>query len=160
MQQHSELRDPHTKRSLMTTTEPKAKPSRGKPGILVVDDDHMLRIMVQFGLERSGFEVLLASRGQEAIDLYREHHQKIDVVLLDIRMPGMDGIQTMEFLRDLNPAVLVCLMTGDPRAYETSRLLPRKPSHVIAKPFRPDELTSILRQLVDGIRFPNDEMQR
>ena len=78
----------------------------------------MVRIMVQLGLERNGFDVWLARSGREAIDLYRRHMEDIAVMVLDVRMPGLDGLQTLEVLRELNPEVLACFMSSDTSAYE------------------------------------------
>ena len=79
----------------------------------MVDDEHMVRIMVQLGLERNGFDVLLARSGPEAIELYRGHAEEIAVVLLDVCMPGLDGLETLEVLRKLNPDVVACFMSGE-----------------------------------------------
>ena len=63
--------DPPDKKIKRATPEPMAEQVGAKPGVLVVDDEHMVRVMVQLGLERNGFEVLLASNGLEAIDLFQ-----------------------------------------------------------------------------------------
>jgi hypothetical protein len=57
-----------------------------QPGVLVVDDDHLVRLMVQLGLERNGFAVWLASNGVEAIEIYRTHRERIAVILLGGRV--------------------------------------------------------------------------
>ena len=121
---------------------------RDKPGVLVVDDDHFVLRMVQLGLERSGFDAWLAPGGREAIRLYQKHRDSIAVVLLDVRMPGLDGPATLDALRDLNPDVQVCFMSGDTGVYEPEALLKRGAAHVIAKPFRLDDLANALRRLV------------
>jgi len=92
---------------------------RDKPGVLVVDDEHMVRILLQLGLERNGFYVWLAADGREALELYEKNRQHVAVVLLDVRMPGMDGPQTLDALRALNPEVLVCFY---PRPLQPPRL--------------------------------------
>jgi CheY-like chemotaxis protein len=119
-----------------------------RPGVLVVDDEHLVRALLQLGLERDGFEVWSASNGREAIDLYREHREQIAVVLLDVRMPGMDGPGTLRALRELSPEVRACFMTGDPNAYDPEGLRQRGAAHVIAKPFRLEQLADVLRLLV------------
>jgi CheY-like chemotaxis protein len=121
-----------------------------RPGVLVVDDEHLVLAMLQLSLERNGFDVWLAGSGCEAIHLYQVHRNQIDVVLLDVRMPGLDGPATLDALRDLNPDVQVCFMSGDTGAYEPEALLKRGAAHVIAKPFRLDDLAKGLRRLVRG----------
>src|SRR5271165_5426811 len=99
-------------------SEPTVRQRCEKPGVLVVDDEHMVRIMVQMGLEENGFDVWLAANGREAIDLYRTHREHIAVVLLEACMPGLDGPQTLNALRELNPDVLACFMSADRGAYK------------------------------------------
>jgi CheY-like chemotaxis protein len=123
-----------------------------KPVVLVVDDEHLVRIMVQMGLERNGFDVWLASSGRQAIELYRRHRDRIAVVLLDVQMPDLDGPQTLDTLRALNPQVRTCFMSGDTGCYEPEELLQRGAAHLIAKPFHLHELTQLLRMVVDGAR--------
>ena len=122
-----------------------------KPGVLVVDDEHLVRALVQVGLERYGFDVWLASGGREAVHLYREHRDSIAVVLLDVRMPGLDGPQTLEALRELNPEVRACFMSADTGDYEPEELLQRGAVRVIAKPFHLDQLANTLRNVVKGV---------
>jgi CheY-like chemotaxis protein len=142
--------DPPDKNSQSATPKPRVHRFSNKPGVLVIDDEHMVRIMVQLGLEGNGFHVWSASNGWEAIELYRAHSEEIAVVLLDVRMPGLDGPQTLEVLRELNPEVLSCFMSGDTGAYEPEELLQRGAAYVVAKPFHLAELADILRLLANG----------
>lgn len=137
--------------------EPSAQQRHGKPGVLVVDDDRLVRLLVQLGLERNGFDVWLAPTGREAIELYQEEQERIAVVLLDVRMPGLDGPATLDALRALNPDVPACFMTGDSGKYEPEELLQRGAAHVVGKPFHLDHLAEILRLLAQGV--PADLLQ-
>jgi CheY-like chemotaxis protein len=149
-QDHHELSNSPDQEDQTALPEPTLRRPSEKPSVLVVDDDHLIRHMVQMGLERNGFDVRLARNGQEGIDLYRAHGQEIAVVLLDVRMPGLDGPQTLDVLRELNPDVLACFMSGDTGAYEPKELVERGAACVIAKPFFLGDLASILRSLVYG----------
>lgn len=142
---------PLTAKSRAGDGEPTAQLPREKPGVLVVDDDHLVRIMVQLGLERNGFDVWLACNGREAVDLYRAHRDSIGVVLLDVCMPGLDWPATLDALRQLNPEVLACFMSGGPGHYEPEDLRRRGAVCVIAKPFLLNELASTLRLLTHGV---------
>ena len=143
--------DPPADGSWAAEGERTIRPLREKPGVLVVDDEHLVRIMVQLGLERNGFDTWLAADGLEAIQLYRQHQDRIDVVLLDVRMAGLDGPQTLDVLRELNPRVLACFMSGDTGTYDPEALRQRGAAHVIAKPFHLEQLASVLRLLVNGV---------
>jgi CheY-like chemotaxis protein len=121
-----------------------------KPGVLVVDDKRFVRIVLQMALERNGFEAWLAANGREAIRLYRMHRESIAVVLLDVRMPGLDGPATLDALRDLNPDVQVCFMSSDTGVYDPEALRKHGAARVIAKPFRLDDLANALLSLIRG----------
>ena len=82
-------------------------------GILVVDDEHHLRGVLGHSMRRQGFAVWLAADGHEALALYRRHRAAIDVVLLDVHMPGPDGPRTLAALRGLNPQLRCWFMSGD-----------------------------------------------
>ncbi len=118
-----------------------------RTGVLVVDDDRAIRHMVQWGLEHDGFDVWVAASGREAIDLYRTHQKSIAVVLLDVRMPELDGPHTLDALRELNGEVPACFMSGDTCGYEPNELAGRGASRFIAKPFLLDNLAETLRSL-------------
>lgn len=150
-QQHRELMEPPVKKSQAAVGNRTVRQPRTKPGVLVVDDEHLVRIMVQLGLERNGFDVWLAANGREAIDLYRAHKKDIDVVLIDVPMPGVDGPQTLDALRELNHEVLACFMSGDTDDYEPDELVQRGAAYVIAKPFHLDDLANVLRLVVHGV---------
>jgi CheY-like chemotaxis protein len=130
---------------------PRVRRTRKKPGVLIVDDEHLVRIMVKLGLERNGFDVWEASDGREAIDLYEAHIEDISVVLLDVQMPGLDGPQTLEVLRDLDPETPVCFMSGDTGAYESDELIERGAAYIIEKPFHLDHLANVLWLLAHGV---------
>jgi CheY-like chemotaxis protein len=133
---------------LMTTSR--------KSGILVVDDEACLRGVLDVGMRQEGFAVWVAAGGQEALDLYRAHHEAIDVVLLDVRMPGLDGPQTLAALQGVNPGVRCCFMTGDPGGYTEEGLKRLGAVAVHRKPFPLDEIARSLWQLAvndDGARL-------
>jgi CheY-like chemotaxis protein len=119
--------------------------------VLVVDDDPLVRVLVQLGLERDGFEVQVAATGREALRLFRARPAVATVVLLDIRMPGLDGPQTLDALRELDPAVRAGFMSGDLGTYDAEALRRRGAAFMIAKPFRMDELAGALRLLAQGV---------
>ncbi|MGZ4954827.1 MAG: putative bifunctional diguanylate cyclase/phosphodiesterase [Methylobacter sp.] len=83
-----------------------------RPLILTIDDDDMVRLMLEDILSREGFEVLGAADGQAGLEMFREHHP--DLVLLDIMMPKMDGFICLETLRALSSSRLlpIVMLTG------------------------------------------------
>ena len=78
--------------------------------ILVVDDDESIRRMLALVLTREGFQTITAKDGQEGLALFRSHSP--DIVLMDIRMPGLSGIEAMSAMLALRPGAAVILMTA------------------------------------------------
>ena len=111
--------------------------------VLVVDDDSGVRELVVTILKTSGYDVLRAGNGLEALMVYSSYRSRIDLVLTDIDMPQMNGIELVERIRALDPAKRVLLMSGaarhDLHELEDCRLL--------SKPFLPDQL----RDAVEGV---------
>lgn len=117
------------------------------PGILVVDDDEVVRAVLDIALGAHGFSVRLASDGREGVAVYREHAATIDLVLLDVRMPGWDGPRTLAVLRARAPRVRCCFMSGDTGEYTEQDLLALGAAAVFRKPFRFGELIPHVRHL-------------
>lgn len=124
-----------------------APPPPASTGILVVDDDDPVRTLLHVGLERHGFQVWLAASGPEALDVYRQHAARIAVVLLDVRMPELDGPQTLRALRQLDAEVCCCFISGHTGDYSEASLLELGAAHVFTKPFHLADIVPILRQL-------------
>jgi two-component system cell cycle sensor histidine kinase/response regulator CckA len=121
-----------------------------KPGILVVDDEECIRDVLRRALEREGYPVWLAGNGREALTLFRHHREAIAVVLLDVLMPGLDGVQTLKALRQIDPAVRSCFMSGSLGDYRVSDLLDQGATCLFSKPFRLEEVTCFLGRFVAG----------
>lgn len=80
--------------------------------ILLVDDDEVIRMMGRDILRVLGYEVVLASDGEETIKVYQENKDRIDLILLDWHMPGMGGTEILEQLWAIDDKVKVILATG------------------------------------------------
>lgn len=78
-------------------------------GVLVIEDEKLMRRSLEQGLKKRGFAVWAAADGGEGVELYRRFGAQIDVVLSDLNMPVMDGPQTLDSLRQINPLVRFCL---------------------------------------------------
>ncbi len=85
---------------------------KGSGCILVVDDEELIRIMAKNILEYLGYEVLFAENGQEAIEVFKTNKDKIDIVLMDMVMPIMNGKESFFKLKQLDPEVKVILCSG------------------------------------------------
>jgi CheY-like chemotaxis protein len=129
------------------TPAPVCRGTPRRPGVLVVDDEGCVRGVMGTWLRGQGFVTWLASNGLEALALYRQHGGEIDAVVLDVRMPGLDGPQTLAALRQLNPRVQCCFLTGGAGRYTEGQLREAGAVAVLEKPARLDEVAQVVRLL-------------
>jgi CheY-like chemotaxis protein len=107
-----------------------------KTEILVVDDNPVLRTLLDTVLGRSGFLVHSAACGTEAVEVFRKHWRTIQVVLLDVQLgEGPDGPDTLMALRQIDPGVRCCFMSADTGVYTVEQLLGRGALAFFSKPF-------------------------
>jgi signal transduction histidine kinase/CheY-like chemotaxis protein len=129
--------------------EPTAAPAgSGHECILVVDDEDLVRDVVNSVLVRRGFRVLTAADGEEALAIYRDRAREIDLVLLDMTMPRLSGVQVHHQLQQINPAVRVIFSSGHADVSERDRLAASTQTFV-PKPYKPEELVRKIRQVLD-----------
>ncbi len=123
------------------------KATRNKNTILLVDDEEMvLDIGVQM-LSRLGYSVIQAESGTEAIGIFQKDSETIDIVILDIVMPDLDGGETVAAIREINPDVKIVLSSGFGRDGKTNEILERC-NGFIQKPFSMKELSETLSRVV------------
>jgi CheY-like chemotaxis protein len=116
--------------------------------LLIVDDDATVRSLLEHFTRQEGYAVWSAEDGQQALDVYRQHGQDIHLILLDVRMPGLDGPATLTALQQINTAVRCCFISGAIAPYTHDDLLARGAVEVLAKPFMLAELSARLRELL------------
>jgi PAS domain S-box-containing protein len=123
------------------------EPKRETP-ILVVDDEPAFREMIRLILEEDGHEVLLAANGIEALKTLRADYQKLGLVILDLRMPGLDGLGVLKELRELAPHLPVLVTTGYASDEEKKEALAQGAQRVLEKPYRVNDLRTALAELM------------
>ena len=115
---------------------------------LLVDDEEIVRSVCSSQLEMLGIEVLVARNGMEGVEVYREKQATIDLVILDLTMPKMDGEKTFTILRQVNPEVKVILASGYAEQELTARFGDEKPSGYLRKPYTIEQLSSVLSDIL------------
>ena len=116
------------------------------PRILVVDDEQAVRTLLELMLAGDGHQVELAASGQAGIDAVSDN--PFDLVLVDLLMPGKDGMRTIAEIRRIAPLLPIIAMSGLSPAHETTAAYsPTAPSaiHWLHKPFRPDHLRQVVQ---------------
>lgn len=130
--------------------ERKATPDGTSETILVVDDDKPVLQVTSKVLRRSGFEVLEAGSGEEALALAAEHDGRIDLLLTDVVMPGMGGRELSEIMRERHPDVPVLFMSAYTEDEVILRGIRVADVHFIEKPFSVDGLRAKVREVLDS----------
>jgi len=119
-----------------------------EPLVLVADDDEDILLLVTTRLRRDGFDIISARSGDEALALVRERLPALAV--LDIGMPGLDGVQVLEQIRaddDLR-AMLVVLLTAKAQESDVRRGFDAGADAYVKKPFSPADLSARVRELL------------
>ena len=122
---------------------------RGTETVLLVDDENMIIEVAEKLLEQLGYKVLTARSGKEAIEIYEENRQRIDILLLDMIMPDMSGGETYDRLKEINPKAKVLLSSGYSINGQATGILGRGCNGFIQKPFKMKELSQKLREILD-----------
>ena len=122
----------------------------GEGRILVIDDEEVIRISVGSMLEELGYNVILAENGEEGLKIYREKKADIDLVILDMIMPVMNGKETFFELKKVNPDCKIIVATGFAKDRDVDLLFENGLSDAMVKPYRFFRLSfkvaAILRQ--------------
>ena len=117
--------------------------------ILLVDDEESIRIIGSALLKAMGFSVMTAINGREALEIYREHIGAIDLILLDLLMPEMGGIDTYRKLREISPAIPVVICSGNNVNEIQESIELDEHAASIQKPYKLDQLRDTLMELID-----------
>lgn len=122
----------------------------GNETLLVVEDEEALLAMAKVVLEASGYRILTAQDGLEALEVYQKHRDEIALVLTDIGLPKLGGDQLFFELKKLNPAVRVILASGYIEAQAKSEILKAGVRDFVQKPYDAVELLKKVRETIDG----------
>ena len=118
--------------------------------ILLVDDEAIVIGVGKQMLEKLGFTVLTASNGQEALDIFKVNKDRIDLVVLDMIMPGMGAGDTYDELQVLDPEIKVLLSSGYGVDEQTNEIMQRGCKGFIQKPFNMQVLSQKIEEVMLG----------
>lgn len=108
--------------------------------VLIAEDEASIRDFVVINLRRSGYEVIEATNGEEAIKKFDEHCNEIDVVILDIMMPVIDGLEVCKYIRTKSSRIGIIMLTARTQEMDKVTGLMVGADDYVTKPFSPSEL--------------------
>jgi PAS domain S-box-containing protein len=138
-------------RSKVTSEASPAPPAlrRGRETVLLIDDEEMILDVGCGMLGELGYTVISARSGVQALDIYRQRHAEIDIVVMDMIMPGMSGGEIFDRLRQINPQAKVLLSSGYSINGQATQIMERGCDGFIQKPFNLQQFSVKLRQILD-----------
>ncbi len=122
--------------------------------ILIVDDEEVLRDVLEAVLRREGFDVLMAASGEEALSVL--DHEDVDCVILDVMLPGISGIDTLRAIRISNPELPVVVITAFSSIDGAIEAMKRGAFHYIPKPFKNEEVVITVNKALEQRRLSRE----
>jgi len=117
--------------------------------ILVIDDEQIMRDGCARILSKNGCSVLTAENGSVCLAKLQESHKEIDIILLDLMMPGMSGMEVLEKIQALDDTILIIIITGYATVASAVEAMKKGAYDFIAKPFTPDQLRIVVKRALE-----------
>jgi two-component system cell cycle sensor histidine kinase/response regulator CckA len=128
---------------------PATATARGHETVLVVDDEPGLRALARTGLQHHGFDVVAVETGEQALEILRLGEPHVDVVLLDLTLPGISGERVLREVRKLTPGLPVVIASGYATVESQSSWMAAGAMSFVAKPYRIQQIAQKLREALD-----------
>src|SRR4030043_1227021 len=117
--------------------------------ILVIDDEQIMRDGCSRILSKDGWSVICAENGNQGLEEIKGYTENIDVILLDLMMPGMSGMEVLDRIRAMDPNLLVIVVTGYATGESAVEAMKKGAYDFIAKPFTPDQLRIVVKRALE-----------
>jgi PAS domain S-box-containing protein len=124
-------------------------PRAGTETILLVDDEEPILALGEQTLSKLGYQVITATDGESALEIYREQKEQIDLIILDLMMPGMGGMRCLEKILEIDPHAKVVISTGYSFASSPEQNIERSPRGYLSKPFDIRDMLKVVREVLD-----------
>lgn len=125
---------------------------RGSETVLLIDDEELILEVGEAMLEALGYNVIIAPDGGQAIELVEQKGAEIELVILDLIMPGLEGGKVFDRIREIQPAMPVILASGYSLEGQANDIMHRGCNGFIQKPFNMSELSQKIRKILDEVK--------
>src|SRR5687768_14921766 len=122
--------------------------------VLIVDDEEVLRDVLDAVLRREGFDIVTASTGEEALNILEG--EEVDLVILDVMLPGISGIDTLRAIRIANPTLPVIVITAFSSIDGAIEAMKQGAFHYIPKPFKNEEVVLTVNKALEQRRLSTE----
>ena len=122
--------------------------TKKKPTVLIVDDDPSICRILEKILQKEGYNIMIANSGKQAIKIVER--ETVQLILLDIQMNGIDGMDTLQFIKSISPDTNIIMMTAHPTLETARRAMEHYAYDYITKPFDVDFLTELIKKCLTG----------
>ena len=139
---------PASGKEAVEDTELIAEIQKGSGTILLIDDEKMILDVGRELLEELGYTVLSAMSGQKAIDIFQKNRDKIDMIIMDMIMPGLSGSDTFDRMKEINPDTKILLSSGYSIDGQATNILQRGCEGFIQKPFNMNQLADRIQKIM------------
>ncbi|MGH7730428.1 MAG: response regulator [Candidatus Eiseniibacteriota bacterium] len=144
-----EVTFPAERRASAPVLTPDVDSARGHETILVVDDEPGLRALAKSGLRQRGFDVVAVESGEQALEILKQGEPHVDLVVLDLTMPGLSGEKVLRAIRAFRPNLPVLIASGYATVQNQSSWVAAGAAGFLAKPYRIRDLAGKLRDVLD-----------
>ena len=131
--------------------ENQENPLRGNERILIIDDEDALRNLLKISLESQGYKTFSAINGLEALKIYREENQQIDLLIVDMVMPKMGGRETIEKILEMNAKQKFIVSTGYSEQSDLEQIFKMTQNQFLPKPFEVNQVLKQVRAVLDEL---------
>jgi DNA-binding NtrC family response regulator len=121
----------------------------GTETILLVDDEEPILALGEQNLSKLGYQVITATDGESALEIYRQEKEQIDLIILDLMMPGMGGMKCLQKILEFDPDAKVVISTGYFFTDGPEQEIERSPRGYLNKPFDIRDMLKVVREVLD-----------
>ncbi len=133
---------------------PKVSPAREsvpkKETLLLVDDEKMITDVTGAIITQLGYQILIANSSEEAVKIYKANKNRIDLVIMDLIMPGIGGGEAFDLIKSINPQAKIILSSDFSLNGEAKDILYRGARAFLQKPFLINDLSKIIKEVLEG----------
>lgn len=135
------------------------KPMRGKETVLIAEDNHEVRSFICEILEQSGYRIIEAIDGDDAVKKFKDNNDKVKLAVIDSVMPKKNGHEVYKEIKTINPNIKVLFISGHTKDVVLKKGIEEKKFNFIAKPLKQDDFLSKIREVLDDYQYENASVQ-